>query len=381
MPYQILVVDDEPDMELLVRQKLRQQIRNNEFEFFFSSNGEEALQTLVAQPGIELVLTDINMPVMDGLTLLGRLNECGKPRKTVIVSAYGDMANIRTAMNRGAVDFLTKPIDFADFELTIRKGLAQIAQLKKSLQAQDDLIALQHEFTVAARIQQWTLPGTSSPFPERRDFQLHAAMAPAKGVSGDLFDYFLLDETHLAFMIGDVNGTGVAAALFAAITRTLLRATAHRETTPGACLQHLDETLAAQQHASMCLTLFYGVLDTRSGQLQFANNGHPVPYFYSKSGGARPLHDTSRKSRDKHLSGTVMMKPGDGLLLYTDGITEAPNGISEWFGEDRVKELINLHASGTAEQMVLDLFTSLRFFTLGAAQADDITAMALRYRG
>src|SRR6202789_2696256 len=107
MPYQILVVDDEPDMESLVRQKLRQQIRDNEFEFFFSRNGEEALQTLAGEPGIDLVLTDINMPVMDGLTLLGRLNEFGKPMKTVIVSAYGDMANIRTAMNRGAIDFLT----------------------------------------------------------------------------------------------------------------------------------------------------------------------------------------------------------------------------------------------------------------------------------
>ena len=145
MPYQILVVDDEPDMESLVRQKLRRQIHDNEFEFFFSRNGEEALQTLAGQPGIDLVLTDINMPVMDGLTLLGRLNESAHPVKTVIVSAYGDMANIRTAMNRGAIDFLTKPIDFADFEVTVRKGLAHIARIKKSMQVQDELVALQHE--------------------------------------------------------------------------------------------------------------------------------------------------------------------------------------------------------------------------------------------
>src|ERR1700722_12851096 len=214
MPYQILVVDDEPDMESLVRQKLRQQIRDNEFEFFFSRNGEEALQMLAGQPGIDLVLTDINMPVMDGLTLLGRLNESAHPVKTVIVSAYGDMANIRTAMNRGAIDFLTKPIDFADFEVTVRKGLAHIARIKKSMQVQDELVALQHELTVASRIQRWTLPRNFPPFPHRRDFELHAAMAPAKGISGDVFDFFLLDETHLGFMIGDVNGTGVSAALF-----------------------------------------------------------------------------------------------------------------------------------------------------------------------
>src|ERR1700723_1021672 len=155
MPYQILVVDDEPDMESLVRQKMLQQIHDNEFEFFFSRNGEEALQVLAGQPGIELVLTDINMPVMDGLTLLGHLNQQQSLVRTVIVSAYGDMPNIRTAMNRGAIDFLTKPIDFVDFEVTVRKGLAHIARVKKSMQVQDELVALQHERTVASRIQRW----------------------------------------------------------------------------------------------------------------------------------------------------------------------------------------------------------------------------------
>jgi sigma-B regulation protein RsbU (phosphoserine phosphatase) len=251
MPYQILIVDDEPDMESLVRQKLRQQIRANEFEFFFSRNGEEALEMLAGEPGIELVLTDINMPVMDGLTLLGRLNELDKPTKTVIVSAYGDMPNIRMAMNRGAIDFLTKPIDFADFEITIRKGLAHVARLKNSIQTQEDLIALHHELDVAARIQRWTLPRIFPPFPERHDFELHAAMAPAKEVSGDLFDYFLRDQTHLGFMIGDVNGTGVSAALYAAITRTLLRATGLQGLAPSACLQHIESALASQQDASM----------------------------------------------------------------------------------------------------------------------------------
>ena len=380
MPYQILVVDDEPDMESLVRQKLRQQIRNNEFEFFFSRNGAEALEMLAGQPGIDLVLTDINMPVMDGLTLLGRLNDYVNPVKTVIVSAYGDMANIRTAMNRGAIDFLTKPIDFTDFEVTIRKGLAHIARNKKSMQAQDELIALQHELNVASRIQQWTLPRVFPPFPHRLDFELHAAMAPAKGVSGDLFDFFLLDETHLGFMIGDVNGTGVSAALFAAIARTLLRATGLRGMEPGACLQHLNVALADQQEASMSLTVFYGVLDTKSGLLQFANDGHAVPYFYSGDGGASPLHAPA-KAHERHCTQSVQMKPGDGLLLYTDGASEAPNAASEWFGKGRIENFVNLHAAAPAEQMVLDLFTALRFFSPGTAQADDITVMALRYRG
>jgi sigma-B regulation protein RsbU (phosphoserine phosphatase) len=296
------------------------------------------------------------------------------------------MANIRTAMNRGAIDFLTKPIDFLDFELTVRKGLAHIARSKKALQTQDELTALQNELSVAARIQQWTLPRVFPPFPDRRDFELHAAMAPAKGVSGDLFDFFLLDETHLGFIIGDVNGTGVAAALFAAVTRTLVRATALRGMPPGECLRQLRGTLADQQDASMSPTLFYGILDTRTGELQFSNDGHAVPYFYSKTGGARPLSGASDihdgKPRPSYRTDVVNMKRGDGLLLYTDGVTEAPNHVREWFGSaQRMQEYVNLHASGSAEQMVLDLFTALRFFSLGTVQADDITVLALRYLG
>ncbi len=380
MSYQILVVDDEPDMESLVRQKLRQQIRDKEFEFFFSRNGEEALVALAAEPGIDLVLTDINMPVMDGLTLLGRLNESAKNVKTVIVSAYGDMTNIRIAMNRGAIDFLIKPIDFTDFEVTIRKGLAHIARGKKAVQAQDDLIALQQELSVAARIQQWVLPRVFPPFPDRHDFELHAAMAAAKGVSGDVFDFFLLDETHLGFMIGDVNGTGVAAALFAAVTRTLLRATALRGMAPGDCLRHVRAVLEGQQDASMSLTLFYGVLDTATGEVEFSSDGHAAPYLYSKTGSARPLEGGATPAA-KYQTGTVTMQPGDGLLLFTDGVTEAPNEMGEWFGKAGLQAHVNRHAAGAPEQMVLDLFTALRYFSLGTAQADDITVMALRYQG
>src|SRR5947209_14965984 len=170
-PRQILVVDDEPDLELLVRQRFRRQIREGEFEFFFSHNGEEALEALDGKPTIDVVLSDINMPVMDGLTLLGKLRERQGCLKAVVVSAYGDMANIRTAMNRGAIDFLMKPIDFQDLEITIHKTLDHVSQLKQSLHTQQQLMAIQHELSIAARIQQSILPGRFPPFPDRKDFE------------------------------------------------------------------------------------------------------------------------------------------------------------------------------------------------------------------
>lgn len=131
----ILVVDDEEDLKVLIKQRFRQKIRQNEYDFVFAENGRHALEQIMEHPDIDLVLSDINMPEMDGLTLLSRLNENHALLKAVIVSAYGDMENIRTAMNRGAFDFITKPIDFKDLEITIEKTITHIAALKRTLQA------------------------------------------------------------------------------------------------------------------------------------------------------------------------------------------------------------------------------------------------------
>jgi len=131
----ILVVDDEEDLKILIKQRFRQKIRQNEYDFVFAENGRHALEQLLEHTDVDLVLSDINMPEMDGLTLLGKLSEKNSLLKSVMVSAYGDMENIRTAMNLGAFDFITKPIDFKDLEITIEKTIAHVANIKKTLQA------------------------------------------------------------------------------------------------------------------------------------------------------------------------------------------------------------------------------------------------------
>jgi adenylate cyclase len=131
MATKILVVDDEPDLESLVTQKFRRKVRQGEMEFLFAYNGEEALSQLEKNDDVDIVISDINMPIMDGLTLLGRIQALDNQLKTVIVSAYGDMNNIRTAMNLGAFDFVTKPIDFSDLELTINKTISDLASLRE----------------------------------------------------------------------------------------------------------------------------------------------------------------------------------------------------------------------------------------------------------
>src|SRR6476620_7003906 len=130
----ILVVDDEPDLEILMKQKFRKKIRENVYEFIFAQNGEEALQRVAEHPDLDIVLSDINMPVMDGLTLLTHLAS-NPTLKAVVVSAYGDMQNIRTAMNRGAFDFVCKPVDFEDLEHTMEKTIQQVRQIQETLKA------------------------------------------------------------------------------------------------------------------------------------------------------------------------------------------------------------------------------------------------------
>ncbi|GAB4324361.1 MAG: adenylate/guanylate cyclase domain-containing protein [Bacteroidales bacterium] len=131
----ILVVDDEADLEVLIRQKFRKKIRENQYQFIFAVNGLHALEQLEQHTDVDVVLSDINMPEMDGLTLLRKLNEKHTLLKSVIVSAYGDMENIRTAMNFGAFDFVTKPVDFQDLERTIEKTLEHVSLLKKTMKA------------------------------------------------------------------------------------------------------------------------------------------------------------------------------------------------------------------------------------------------------
>src|SRR5690606_15570189 len=136
----ILVVDDEPDLQMLVMQRFRHQIREGRYQFEFAENGLVALNRIEATPDFSLVLTDINMPEMDGLTLLENLKEKNRDdMKTVVVSAYGDMDNIRVAMNRGAYDFITKPIDFVDLETTIVKTMSEVGRIRQALEAQSRL--------------------------------------------------------------------------------------------------------------------------------------------------------------------------------------------------------------------------------------------------
>lgn len=381
----ILVVDDEPDLQELIKQKFRSKIKAKEYEFQFALNGEEALDKIANDGTIDLILTDINMPVMDGLTLLSRINQLNnKVLRSIIVSAYGDMENIRTAMNRGAYDFVTKPIDLKDLEITIEKSLKEIEQYKIASMAHDKLVALKQELDIATIIQMSILPKTFPAFPDRKDFEIYAKMIPAKEVGGDLFDFFLIDKYRLGIIIGDVSGKGIAAALLMAVCKTLLRATAIKGMPADNVLTEVNKILVDDSPPNMFVTVFYGILDTRNGSFEYSNAGHNSPYLISSEGSLKKLDNIGglmigAMKDAEYESNIIMMKHDDILALYTDGVTEAFNKDDEEYDDNRLTGSL-LDAGGLSTEKLVDkIISDVRKFTEGVEQSDDITCMALRY--
>lgn len=385
MPSRILVVDDEMDLEQLVRQKFRRAIRDGEFHFFFAHSGVEALETLAREKDIDVVLTDINMPEMDGLTLLSKLTNHNGVLKAVVVSAYGDMDNIRTAMNRGAFDFVTKPINLEDFETTILKALREADAIKTAMRVRDELVAIQNELNVATDIQLSMLPQVFPVFPERTEIDVHARMIAAKEVGGDFYDFFPVDEARIGIVVGDVSGKGVPAALLMAICRTLIRGSAINGARPHECLAAVNDLISGDVVPGMFVTVFYGVLNTREGTLEYCCAGHFAPYIVSDQG-VRMLESVGGLVIGavpgwEYQSATVQLSPGDALFEFSDGVTEANSAGDNDYGEARLEECLKgVHAT-SAEEIVDRVITAVQEFSKGVPQADDITCLAVRYIG
>ncbi len=375
MSSRVLVVDDEPDIETLIRRRFRN--GNGDFDFVFARNGKEALELLAADPQVELIVTDINMPVLDGLGLLGRLSAMDdRILKPVILSAYGDMHNIRTAMNRGAFDFLIKPLDFADFETTLRRS-------RDAVRAAREAATIRQELEVAAQIQASILPREFCP--ERSDFSIYAEMAPARIIGGDFYDFFFIDEQRLGFLIGDVSGKGVPAALFMAVSRTLLQAVALQDMTPADCLRYANQVLRRRE-TGVYVTVFYGVLHIETGELDFAIGGHNPPYRISADGKLERIWEpggvvVGLLPESEYETGRLQLAPGESIFLYTDGVTEAMSAEERLFGERRLKQILAEAVGLSPKETIARVLRAVAEHTLGATQSDDITALCVRWSG
>ena len=379
--YRILVVDDEPDVEPLVLQRMRRSIRSGQYQFVFAQNGVEALQKLEQDTAIDMVLSDINMPQMDGLSLLERIPEVAPDTRSVIISAYGDMKNIRAAMNRGAFDFVTKPLDFDDLRVTIERTLNNLTAWREAESSRARLLAIENELDVASKMQQSILP---TEFPTTDEYEVFGNMTPAREVGGDFFDIFQLENGQIGLAIADVSGKGVPAALFMMASRTLLKGSAIGLNDPGKVLKEVNDLLYDDNEAMMFVTVFYAVYDPRTRELTYANGGHNLPVIVHANGENTVIASTNGIALGILPSGeyeqsSITCEPGDTVVLYTDGVTEAIDVAEEEFGMERLQGVFT-SAPGDCRGAVQSVFDAVEEFAGEAPQFDDITCLALRVK-
>ena len=381
----ILSVDDEAPMELLLKQYFRRQIRNGEYEFFFARNGAEALKIMNDTPDIEIVLLDINMPEMDGLTVLAMLNEMHRPAlRVIMVSAYGNMANIRQAMNNGAFDFAIKPIDMDDLSATIKKAIEQICYVHESQKEHSQLVSLKKDLMTARDIQQYILPRVFPPFPEDSDkLDIYASMEAAKDIGGDFYDFFRIDDDHIAFVIGDVCGKGITAALFMAVSRTIIRSKGLQYGRAGACMTASNRLLAAYSVDCMFVTVFCAIYNTKTGLVTYCNAGHNPPHLLRSDGSVEVLPKSNNVlvgifDDMEYEENTLQLASGDTLVMFTDGVTEAWNPQKMEFGTERLNAILGGLVDKGSRQIVDTIKTAITDFAEGAEQSDDITMLVIK---
>ena len=375
----ILVVDDEPDLRPLVLQRMRRDIRRGRYEFFFAGDGIEAIGVLSEVSDIDMIITDINMPRMDGLALLERIPDINSNTRSIVVSAYGDMSNIRTAMNRGAFDFVTKPVDFNDLRVTIERTLLNLYEWREAVSSRDKLTALQSELGVANQIQQSILP---TDFPIHSGYEVYGSMDPARDIGGDFFDVIRLEDGCVGLAIADVSGKGVPAALFMMSSRTMMKGSAISMPEPGKALGMVNSMLAEDNEAQLFVTVLYAVYDPVTGLLTYASGGHDAPLLVRADGSSELLPLTGgivlgimpELEYDENI---VAVSPGDTLFCYTDGITEAMNELDEQFGLERMRQSFAETPPRDAQHAVQIMFDEVNAFAGGAIQSDDITCLAL----
>ncbi|EPR44536.1 serine phosphatase [Desulfovibrio sp. X2] len=269
---------------------------------------------------------------------------------------------------------------FDEMRLALKEYIANLTETTKAKER------MESELKIARNIQMSFLPKRFPPFPEIEAFELHALLTPAYEVGGDLYDFFLLDENRLFILVGDVSGKGVPAALFMAVSKTLVKGIAEQDSDPGLILAKVNDELAEDNDAMLFVTMFCAVLDFRTGELVYANAGHNYPVLVRADGRTSFVELPPGTAMGvipglAYPSERLFLDRGDVLVAYTDGVNEAQDARGALFGNERLLETV--HRTGPAEprRLCTVLLDEVRAFAHGADQADDITVLALAYKG
>ena len=296
-------------------------------------------------------------------------------RAGVKVTDHFSMLNIRTGDEIENLSLIMADMerDLSEYEENLTKAVK-------------DRERIHTELSLAARIQAAMLPSSFPAFPDRRDFDIYASMAPAKEVGGDFYDFYLIDEEHLALAIADVSGKGIPAALFMAIAKSLMKNHAVAGMGPKELLEKLNRQICSNNPEEMFVTVWFGILDLRSGTLTAANAGHEYPLLRQPGGPFEVIKDRhgfvlGGMEEVRYQEYTLQLQPGARLFLYTDGVPEATNASQELFGMDRMTAALNEVCDGSPQEILSRVHRSVDLFVGSAPQFDDLTMLCLEYRG
>jgi sigma-B regulation protein RsbU (phosphoserine phosphatase) len=381
----ILLVDDNP----INLQVLFETFKKSGYKLIAAKDGEKAL-AMAESAHPDLILLDIMMPGMDGYEVCRRLKAdegtAGIP--IIFVTAMGETADETKGLALGAVDYITKPFSPPIVQarvrthLALKRNMAELQDAYKIIESQKE--RMQDELNVGREIQMNMVPLVFPPFPDRDEFSIFATLQPAREVGGDFYDFFFIDEYRLCFCIGDVSGKGVPAALFMAVTKTLIEARARHDLSTASIITHVNDELSRDNKAFMFVTLFIGILDVRTGEFLYTNGGHNPPYIKRANGSIDILDE-----RHGPIVGPVpglaykeaaaRLSPDDLLFLFTDGVNEAMDPSKNQFSDERLTDLLSSHTFESVEDVVETTVDEVERFTGGAEQSDDITLLVLQF--
>ena len=237
---------------------------------------------------------------------------------------------------------------------------------------------------MANRIQADMLPCIFPAFPERPEFDIYAVMNPAKEVGGDFYDFFMVDEQHLAVVIADVSGKGIPAALFMVIGKTLIKDHTKTDISLGAVFSEVNDLLCDANSEGLFITAFEGVLDLVTGEFHFVNAGHEIPFIAREGEDYEPYRIKpgfvlAGMENMKYQAGSIQLAPGDKIFQYTDGVTEAMNGKEELYGMERLGSVLRMNTAKKPEELLAAVKADVDVFAGGAPQFDDITMLCVEY--
>jgi sigma-B regulation protein RsbU (phosphoserine phosphatase) len=383
----ILIVDDERFNISVLADLLKPS-----YKIMAAISGSQALKAARSENPPDLILLDVMMPELDGYEVCRQLkaDESTREIPVIFVTAMGQESDETRGLALGAADYITKPISPAIVEARVRTQLERKQHLDELRRAyaiiESHKERMEQELNVGRDIQLGMLPRTFPAFPDRDEFSIHAALYPAREVGGDFYDFFLVDHDRLCFCVGDVSGKGVPAALFMAVTRTLIKSRAADDPSTGSILTHVNDELVKDNGECMFVTVFLGILHTGTGEVTFANAGHNPPYIKRADGGIERL-ETEKTCVVGVLEdmtfgeGRILMAPGDTMVLYTDGVTEAMDPEQRLFSEPRLADTLSSGTQPSPRALVEEIAAEVRRFEGGTEQSDDITLLALGYLG